>query len=227
MLCYRAGEEIREVLEPLERILDESAIDYELVLVANFDTGRPDTTPDVVRAWASTRPRARVLAEPKNGRAMGWDFRQGLAAGSGEYLVLIDGDTQNPVEDVLRAYHEMRLRNLDLIKGRRVTRGDGPYRRLVSLVYNLLFLVMFQTRSLWDINGKPKGLRRESYQRMRLLSEDWFVDAELVLAARRNGMRIGELPVNFRANEKRASFVKFEAVFEFLWNMLRYRMRAR
>jgi hypothetical protein len=75
-----------------------------------------------------------------------------------------------------------------------------------------------------DINGKPKGLTRSAYERLELRSDDWFIDAEIVLEARRLGLTIGELPVVFRANPERASFVKPSAILEFLRNMLRYRL---
>ena len=85
---------------------------------------------------------------------MGWDMRSGLETAKGSTLVVIDGDGQNPVEDVLRMYEEMERTGVDVCKGRRVVRDDGPYRRLLSAVYNLLFRVLFRTGDLADINAK-------------------------------------------------------------------------
>ena len=39
---------------------------------------------------------------------MGWDLRSGLDAATGDVIVLIDGDSQNPVDDVLKLYALMR-----------------------------------------------------------------------------------------------------------------------
>ena len=39
---------------------------------------------------------------------MGWDMRSGLAAATGAYLIVIDGDAQNPIDDVLRMYRRMK-----------------------------------------------------------------------------------------------------------------------
>ncbi len=158
---------------------------------------------------------------------MGWDMRTGLDAATGEYLVVIDGDSQNPVTDVLRMYREMRRTGADVMKGRRIARFDGPYRRLVSYVYNSVFTLLFRTRGLWDINGKPKGLTRVAYERMGLKSDDWFIDAEIVLAARRAGLQVNELPVVFNRNEERASFVRATAILEFVRNMANARLKRR
>jgi hypothetical protein len=110
------------------------------------------------------------------------------------------------------------------MKGLRIARYDGLYRRFVSTGYNFLFRAIFGTTGLWDINGKPKGLTRSAYESMRLRSDDWFIDAEIVLEARRLGLRVGEMPVVFRRNDLRPSFVQPAAVLEFLRNMVARRV---
>lgn len=224
VLCYRAGGSIRRVIEPLHDQLCQSGIAFELILVANYDPGAADTTPAVVEEFASRRAEARTVIEPKRG-AMGWDMRSGFEAARGEIMIVIDGDDQNPVEDVLRMYRRMRETQVDVMKGRRIARFDPHYRRLVSFFYNLLFMVLFRSGRLWDMNGKPKGLTRDAYERMQLSSNDWFIDAEIVLSALRKEMRIAELPVIFHSNEERASFVRPGAAWEFLRNMVRYALR--
>jgi glycosyltransferase involved in cell wall biosynthesis len=223
VLCYRAGHSILNVAEPLYELLRREQVPFELVLVANYWPAQRDDTPAVVAEFAEGREGVRVLAEPKAG-AMGWDMRRGLAAARGNYLVVMDGDAQNPVDDAIRIFHEIRALDVDVLKGRRVARHDGLYRRLVSTVYNLLFAAMFGTRGLWDINGKPKALTRAAYESMDLASDDWFIDAEIVLAARARGLRIAEMPVIFHENKERSSFVRVGAIFEFLRNMVDYRV---
>ena len=139
---------------PLRRLLDESGVRYELVLVANEWPGRDDDTLGHVRQYAGEgvmHPRP-----PKEG-GMGWDLLSGLDAATGSTIVAIDGDAQNPVEDVLRIYRLMRETGADVGKGVRTNRADGLYRAVISGGYNLLFRLLFGTWSLWDINGKPRA----------------------------------------------------------------------
>jgi glycosyltransferase involved in cell wall biosynthesis len=222
VLCYRAGESILQVIEPLHRQLEESGVSHELLLVANHDRGRIDTTPTVVEAFARDHAFVRALVLVKEG-GMGWDMRTGLDASRGEVMVVIDGDAQNPVDDVLKMYWRMGQTGADVMKGRRIARFDGVYRRVLSIAYNGLFKLFFRTRGMWDINGKPKGLTRGAYERMELHSDDWFIDAEILLEARAKGLKIGEMPVVFNRNEERASFVRPAAIWEFVRNMIRYR----
>ena len=224
VLCYRAEDSIVQVVEPLLSELEQSGISHELVLVANYHAGSGDRTPEIVRALADGRENVHVVARPKEG-AMGWDMRSGLSAASGEYLIVIDGDGQNPVENVLQLHREMKRTGADVMKGRRIARFDGAYRRFISAGYNLLFALLFRTGNLRDINAKPKGMTRAAYERLRLRSDDWFIDAEIVIEARRLGLKVGEIPVVFRENRERASFVKPGAILEFLVNMTRHRFR--
>jgi glycosyltransferase involved in cell wall biosynthesis len=226
VLCYRAEGSIAGVIEPLYSQLEEADIDFELVLVANYHDGHADRTPEIVRAFAAGRDTVIPVIHAKEG-AMGWDMRMGFDAASGDHLVVIDGDAQNPVEDVLRMYRRMTETGVDVMKGRRIARFDGPYRRAISEVYNLAFVVLFGTRGIWDVNGKPKALTRAAYEALDLSSDDWFIDAEIVLSARRLGLTVAELPVIFHRNEERASFVRPAAILEFLRNMGRQRLNRR
>lgn len=209
-------------MEPLLELLERAEVSHELVLVANFHERSEDRTPEIVAEYAEGRKNVHVVAHPKQG-GMGWDMRTGLAAAQGEYLVVIDGDGQNPVETVLQTYRELKRTAADVMKGRRIARFDGPYRKFISSVYNLLFALVFQTGAIRDINGKPKGMTRAAYEQLELKSDDWFIDAEIVIRAHRCGLRVAELPVVFRENEQRASFVRPSAILEFLVNMARYR----
>jgi glycosyltransferase involved in cell wall biosynthesis len=226
VLGYRAGESLLRVTNPLHRLLADARISFELVVVANYWPGRDDPTVAVARQFAAENDNVRIVSEEKRG-GMGWDMRSGLAAARGAYLVVIDGDAQNPVEDVLRMYRELKATGVEVMKGRRTLRHDGPYRRLISVVYNVAFRLLFRTRGLWDINGKPKAMTRVAYERLDLRSDDWFIDAEIVLKARELGLRVAELPVEFFRNDERASFVRPSAIWEFAANMLRTRLGPR
>jgi glycosyltransferase involved in cell wall biosynthesis len=226
VLCYRAGESIGLVIDPLYEQLRDAGVPYELVLVANYNRGQDDPTPEIVKQWAAGRENVTVVAGAKEG-AMGWDMRSGFSAARGDYLLVIDGDAQNPPEDLVEMYRRMKANRADVMKGRRIARFDGPYRRVVSGGFNMLFMLLFRTRGLWDINGKPKGLTRAAYEQLDLTADDWFIDAEIVLDARRKGLRVIEMPVIFRRNDERASFVRFSAIWEFLDNMVRTRLERR
>ena len=58
VLCYRAQEGLRLVVEPLHEELVSSGVPYELVLVANYWQGTADETPREAEALPRGIPRS-------------------------------------------------------------------------------------------------------------------------------------------------------------------------
>ncbi|MBW2386520.1 MAG: glycosyltransferase family 2 protein, partial [Deltaproteobacteria bacterium] len=105
-------------------------------------------------------------------------------------------------------------------------RFDGPYRKIISVGYNLLFRILFPSAAKFrDINSKPKVMTREAYETMHLVSNDWFTDAEIMIESIRNRLTVGEISTIFLSNERRSSFVPPSAILEFLRNLITYRLR--
>lgn len=209
--------------EPLHEALEAREAGYELILVANFWPGLGDRTPEEAAAFAREHSNVRVVARPKAG-GMGWDLRHGLSIARGETLAYLDGDGQVPPESALTLVDRLRATGADVAKGRRRPREDGSMRTLTSFGYNALFRLLFGTRGLWDINGQPKALTRSAYELLDLRTDDWFTDAEIVLKARALRLRVVEVPVRFRPRGIPVSNVGLGTVWEFLVNMLRWRL---
>jgi len=122
-------------------------------------------------------------------RMMGWDMRMGLNAARGEYLGVIDGDGQFPVEAVIACLLKAEMEGLDLTKTYRFRRDDGIYRRMISYTYNGPFKLFFGLQ-IDDVNSKPKIIRREKYELLNLESDDWFADAEIMIRAKQESQSV-------------------------------------
>jgi len=225
VLCYRSGTSIIPRVEKLHQTLCFLRQTWEIVLVGNYIEGSQDETPKVVRDLADRLPHVRALTLPKEGM-MGWDMRTGLDEARGTLIGVIDGDGQFPFESIFACLFKMEFEDLDLVKTYRVKRRDGLVRFTISKVYNLLFRVLFGFGDR-DLNSKPKIIRRDRYGQLRLRSDDWFVDAEMMIRAHEIGLRVGAVPIEFEANNDRLSFVQPRAVWEFLVNLFRYRFGKR
>lgn len=225
VLCYRAGERARLVAADVASSLVKHGIaNYQLVLVGNYHAGMPDATPEVVREIAAHDPRVVCSAVAKQGM-MGWDMRTGLDLAQGDRLAILDGDGQILAEDLLRACQELERGGYDLVKAARVHRGDGLKRKAISLGFNVLFRLLFPGLRVRDVNAKPKVMTRAAYERLALESDDWFIDAEIMIQARRLGFRIGEIETDFLPLTGRRSFINLRTVLQFLGNLARYRLR--
>ena len=224
VLAYRSASTIEGFVASLVTSLDEEKIGWEIILVGNYFEGTGDQTAEVVQRISDRNPRIKPVVHVKEGM-MGWDMKSGLRAATGKKMAVIDGDGQMPCTDVIRVYNLMVEKGYDLVKTVRIKRSDGLYRMSISTVYNLLFKVMFPGINAWDINSKPKIMTRELYQKMNLESNGWFIDAEIMIIARRLKMEIGEIETTFHSIDSRPSFVKPLAILEFLANLIWYRIK--
>ncbi len=225
VLGYQAGHGLKRFVRELIRFLDGATIDYQIVLVGNYWPGTGDLTPEIAEALARSHPRITTVTRAKKKGGMGWDLKTGLALASGRCIAFIDGDGQMPAYDVVRVYKKIRENRFDLVKTYREKRFDEAWRTFISYSYNLLFKILFPGLEATDINSKPKIFTQAFLKEITLTSDDWFVDAEIMIQARRLGVRMAQIPTVFRRNEKRASFVKFAAIFEFIKNLTIYRLR--
>lgn len=225
VLCYRGEEHIIPYITQIKKALEQKHLQYELVLVANYDLPiTRDRTPEIARALAQKDARNICVATQKSGM-MGWDLRQGLAHATGRAIAFIDGDGQTPASDILKLYDLLIAEQLDICKVYRIKRADAPFRKVVSAIFNFAFWIFFPGHRIRDINAKPKMITRAALEKMQLTSDDWFIDAEMMLETRRLKLKFLEIPGVAGENTWRKSFIGVSAVIEFAKNLLAYRIR--
>lgn len=224
VLCYHSGRTIIPIFHQLHEVLEKLEIEYEIVLVANDFKDSKDETINIVAQLSHNQPNVIPITEIKEGM-MGWDMLKGMNACRGNYICVIDGDGQFPLESVAEVYKTIKEKDTDIVKTFRYKRQDGIYRFLLSKTYNFVFNILFPGLHSKDVNSKPKIFSRDVYKKMNLQSTDWFIDAELMISARNMNLEIIEIPISFSANESRKSFVKFSAIIEFIFNLFRFKFR--
>ncbi len=226
ILCYRTGVFAKSFYKKVVEILSANNLDYEIVLVGNYKPNSGDATPQIVNELCSNNPRTTCVVKEKLNpkQAMGWDMNSGLSVARGESITVIDGDGQMDPQDIPLLFKTLNEKKLDICKARRISRGDGPYRKFISSTFNWIMKLLFPGITS-DVNGKPKILTKDAYMKMNLESLDWFIDAEMMIKARRLGLTVGDIETDFYKNPERKSFVSFKANFEFLGNIVYWRIK--
>lgn len=208
-----------------EACIEKSAIDmihgldrdfagqYELILVIN---GSRDRTPEICERLARYYPCVRTVRTAQN-LGYGGGITLGLNAATGQYVGFTCGDGQVASADLAHVMHEIATDAHDLVKPRRISRGDGWIRRMNSVVFNTLFFLALGTRTR-DINAMPKLWRREVIPLLAPESRDWFIDTEIMIKARYRGLRVKELPIHYLERLGGRSVVRVSTVFQFLKN---------
>lgn len=224
ILCYRSNESIIPLSNKVRDLAKKLTPSFEIVLVGNYIEGSNDKTEAIVREIAENDKDFIAVCKPKKGM-MGWDMKEGLKVAKGNYLCVIDGDSQFPIENIEKCFNKIKSSPYGLVKTYRTSRGDGIYRKSISRTYNFIFSSLFPNVNSRDVNSKPKIFTREVYEQMELTSDDWFIDAEIMLNIEKLNIDFYEFPTHFLEQEGRSSFVKFSAVFEFMKNLILFKLR--
>ncbi len=221
--CYNEEEVLRSTVTRLVAAFDAESIDVRLVLVDNGSTDRTGAIIDEL--IAEGLPVTKVVVSPNIGYGNG--VLRGLEACTGRYVGFICADGQVEPADVLRVYQMCATsKEPRLVKVRRRFRMDGLNRKIVSVAYNFLTAGLFGGLGSIDINGNPKIFPREFLAPMELCSTDWFLDAEVMIKAKRLRLAVLEFNVLAQARAGGTSNVRAETCWEFLGNLFRARFRG-
>ncbi len=218
--CYNEEESVRNTTVRLVQAFRERGLEVELVLV---DNGSKDRTGAIIdELVAEGLPVVKEVVPVNQG--YGYGVLRGLARCRGRFVGFICADGQVEATDVAKLYEVLlNAKTPKLVKVRRRFRMDGFKRKIVSIIYNGFANVLFGGLGTIDINGNPKLFPRAYYERMNLASRDWFLDAEVMIKARRLGLPVFELNVLGQMREGGASNVRGSTIWEFLVNLARAR----
>lgn len=173
--------------------LEEMGGDWEIVIVDDAST---DGTGARADRLAAADPRVRAIHNPVN-RRLGGTLRAGYAAATKDLVFYTDADLPVDLGQLPRAVRLLEYQQADLLAGYRFDRtSEGLHRALYTIGYHLLIRLLFGLR-IRDVNFAFKLFRRSLLQRIELKSEGSFIDAELLLRARKAGAVMIQLGLDY------------------------------
>jgi undecaprenyl-phosphate 4-deoxy-4-formamido-L-arabinose transferase len=177
---------VGELLTRLQATLAPRPDTWEIVLV---DDGSTDRTPERLAAAVAADSHVRVLTLSRN-------FGQsaalccGIFEARGDVVVTMDGDLQNPPEEVVRLLDALEP-GVDIVTARRAVRHETAWRwvgsRIVHRIARLLIGIDIE-----DYGGQFKAYRREVVDLTRTA---WAPGKPFFALAAWLGFRVREVPV--------------------------------
>lgn len=187
--AYNEAESIRSVVESLPDAIGGYALQPLVV-----SDGSTDAT---VERTASTD--ALVVDHPIN-QGQGGALRTGFSIAQqrgADVVVTMDADGQHPVEELPQLVEPIIDDEADYVVGSRYTGVDesnnSPTRQLGIRVFTALINVMTKSE-ITDCTNGYRAIRASKLREMTL-SEERFSAPELLIEARKNGLRIQEVPI--------------------------------
>jgi dolichyl-phosphate beta-glucosyltransferase len=198
--CLNESERIVPTVERASEFLRLRALAWEIVVV---DDGSSDGTGELVRRRFGGNGPVRVVRHETN-HGKGWAVREGVRASRGELVLFSDADLSTPIEE-LAEFESKAAEGYDLVVASRVIPGariltPQPLgRRLAGAAFRL-FVRRLGLSSIYDTQCGFKLMRRSTVGPVfdRVESIGFAFDVELLGRCERAGLRVIELPVDWR-----------------------------
>ena len=200
--AFNEEERIEATLEQIVAYLSSGAHSWEVIVA---DDGSTDNTAALVARRAQGEPRVCLVQAPHGGK--GWALRHGMKQAQGEYLFLCDADLSMPIHHLTR-FLPPALGEYDVAIGSREVPGARRFheprlRHFQGRVFNAIVRLVAVT-GYTDTQCGFKCLRAEAVQPLLpLLRINGFAfDVELLFLARKQGLRIAEVPIDWFYRER-------------------------
>ena len=211
-------------IELIQAYMDARRADYELILV---DDGSSDGTRKIMQAAAGRNPAIKVEALPFN-RGKGRALATGVDAARGDPILLTDADLTTPIEELAKLQAA-----LDggagiaiasrALRGSRVEVSQPIYRVAMGKAFNLIVQAVLLP-GIWDTQCGFKLFRADVAHRVfaGLVTDGFGYDPEVLYRARRQGVKIAEVPVVWR-NSAPTTVSPISSSFDMLKHVIRIR----
>jgi dolichyl-phosphate beta-glucosyltransferase len=232
-----AYNESQRIVPTLARILTyiaEQGWEAELIVV---NDGSRDDTAKIVQRYVERNPAIRLVENPGN-RGKGYSVRNGMLNARGELLLFSDADLSSPIEEAPKLFRAIED-GADVAIGSRWLRSELQtarqplHRQLFGRVFNLALRIILGLK-FKDTQCGFKAFTRSAAQSIFPLQriERWGFDPELIFLARKQRLRIVEVPVKWahdeggRINPLRDGLRMFVEVLKIRWNSMAGKYQA-
>lgn len=192
--AYNEERFIGTLLERIRAVdLSEFGLDTEVIVVDDCST---DRTADIV----GKDPGARLIRMPKNG-GKGRAVRAGIAAATGDYLIIQDADLEYDPRDYVPMLRALLARRGDVVygsrylgRGKHANQSWGAYLGGRSLS---VIAWLFTGRWLTDTVTAYKLFSRADLASLPLETSGFELDHEITSRMAARGRRIVEVPIQY------------------------------
>jgi dolichol-phosphate mannosyltransferase len=132
--CYRDEPAVPVMHERLTNVFRKIGVDYEIIFV---NDASPDNARAVLTALAARDPKVVVINHTRNFGSQN-AFTSGMRIATGDAVVLLDGDLQDPPE-LIEQFHAKWLEGFDVVYGVRIKREATNFLQIAYKAFYRVF----------------------------------------------------------------------------------------
>jgi glycosyltransferase involved in cell wall biosynthesis len=180
-----AKDEERKIAKVIEGIKSVSR-EYEIIVI---DDGSRDRTSEIAKSLGC------LVFRLEQNRGKGFACRLGVSKASSDMVVFIDADAQFYPEEIPKLAKG--LEDCEIVIGARESK-EIPFQRRLSNSFSRLLVNSTAKSSHSDVLCGFRAARKGSFERLGLERDRYEFEAEMLIKARRKGLKVCEVPVKVR-----------------------------
>ena len=211
--AYNEEKGISEVLADLKTILDDTHLQYEIIIV---DDGSSDKTAEIVQKQDFVR----LIQHPVN-RGYGAALKTGIKSASGDWILITDADGTYPNESIpeLLKYSG----EYDMVVGARTGENVSipMYRRPAKLFLTKLANYLVETK-IPDLNSGMRLFRKEdSMKYFHILPSGFSFTTTITLSYLSDGFLVKYVPIDYHERHGSSKIKPFKDGMNFILLILK------
>lgn len=197
--AYNESRRLPNTLIDIIDYLESRGSTWEIIVV---DDGSRDETAALVKKFERIRDRIRLIQLPKN-YGKGHAVKTGMLNARGKLVLFCDADGATPIAEVERLKAAIN-NNVEIAFGSRALKSQETavktswYRKYPGRIFNFL-VNLIVLPGVKDTQCGFKLFTQNAVQRIfpKQTADRWSFDVELLLIARKIGLKAAEVPVNW------------------------------
>ena len=212
----------KDTILDIVRLVESVPVDKEIILV---DDGSTDGTRELVRSEFKGKKGMVLILHEKN-RGKGSAIRTGIAAASGESIIIQDADMEYDPADYPALLEAMRQSGSHVVYGSRFLSGKkvtSAWHRFVNYFLTSLTNCLFGSK-LTDMETCYKLFRSELLKSLRIRSEGFEIEVEITAKTLLKKERIVEVPISYKGRSfHEGKKIGWKDGVKAVWMLVRYR----
>ena len=214
---YNEEQNVRTMVKELDSILVNLFQSYEILVV---ESGSTDNTAKVLEDLKKEFDSLKVINEGAK-KGLGSGIKIGINQTDNDIIVYMDSDIPFDLSVLNRVFPLDE--DVNVLVGYRTGTRETFARWFFSKGYNIMIKSIFGIK-VRDVNYSFKVLRKNIYKDLNLISNGWFIDAEILARVTKRKCKISQVGIPYKHRESGESVVRInpKLIFGMLKEMWDY-----